>query len=304
MGLLLAYNALRKFYLCLTIVTLLVPSAVFAWGDRGHEITGVIAYARLTATAKRNVDALLASDRDSLTAQDFVSRTNWADEYRDSDRQTTKQRYEQTRNWHFVNIDLATGRVFGCNPKLPPGTPTSAGPARACILDKVDQFTTELRTRSTSRQETLLALKFLMHLLGDLHHPLHAADNRDRGGNDVAVIFGNPQRRDSLHSFWDNYLVQRLGDDARFLGRSLDRQITAAQSQRWTNGTVVDWAKESFAEAKRVTYDFRNNGQAADSGETAIRLDQEYEGRAIPVVREQLVKAGVRLASVLNNSFK
>jgi hypothetical protein len=304
MGLLLPYNPLRELYVFFTVVMLLVPPAVFAWGDRGHEITGVIAYARLTAAAKRNVDALLAGDRDSLTAPDFVSRTNWADEYRDSDRQTTRKRYEQTRNWHFVNIDLETGKVSGCSAKLPPGTPASAGPANACILDKVDQFTTELRSRSTPRRETLLALKFLMHLLGDLHHPLHTADNRDRGGNDVAVVFGNPQRRESLHSLWDNYLVQRLGGDARFIGRSLDRQITAAQAQRWANGSAMDWAKEAFAEAKRVTYDFRKNGDAGASGQPAIQLDAEYEQRALPVVRQQLAKAGVRLARILNESFR
>jgi hypothetical protein len=84
----------------------------------------------------------------------------------------------------------------------------------------------------------------------------------------------------------------------------LDRQITAAQAQQWTHGRAMDWAKEAFAEAKRVTYDFRKSGDAVASGQPAIRLDDEYEQRALPVVRQQLAKAGVRLASVLNESFK
>src|SRR6185437_15800889 len=81
----------------------LPPASLFAWGDDGHEIIGVIAYARLAPAVKKKVDALLATDRDTLTAADFVSRTVWADKYRDSDRQTTKKRYEGTREWHFVD---------------------------------------------------------------------------------------------------------------------------------------------------------------------------------------------------------
>ena len=161
----------QKSWLCLAAILLLFPARLLAWGDLGHEIAGVIAYARLTPAAKGQVDALLASDRDTLTRPDFVSRTTWADEYRDSDRQTTKRRYEQTRNWHFVNIDVDTGRIFGCDRKLPPGTPASAGPAKACIIDKIDQFAAELRDPTTPRRETLIALKFLLHLVGDLHHP-------------------------------------------------------------------------------------------------------------------------------------
>lgn len=295
----------RSAWLFLAAVLLLFPAPLLAWGDLGHEITGVIAYARLTSTAKKQVDALLASDRDTLTRPDFISRTTWADEYRDSDRQTMKRRYEQTRNWHFVNIDIDTGRIFGCNPKLSPGAPASAGPAKACIIDKVDQFAAELRDPATPRREALLALKFLLHLVGDLHHPLHAADNRDRGGNDVMVIFGRPSKRESLHSYWDNYLVQRLGADARAVGGNLGRPITPAQAQTWSKGNAGAWARESFQLAKKTAYEFasrRNGGPAHNVN--AVRLDESYEQRAILVAREQLAKAGVRLASLLNEAFK
>jgi hypothetical protein len=221
----------RNFYLCIAAAMLLLPSPALPWGDRGHEITGVVAYARLTFTAKKNVDALLAADRDALTGGDFVSRTTWADEYRDSDRQTTRRHYEQTRNWHFVNIDIKTGRISGCNRKLPAGTPASAGPANACIIDKVEQFAAELRDRSTPARERLLALKFLLHLVGDLHHPLHTADNGDRGGNDIAAIFASPPQRENLHFYWDNYLVHQLGSDSRAVAT-----LTGPTDQRGAGG--------------------------------------------------------------------
>ena len=294
----------RLFLVALSAI-FIAPEILLAWGDRGHEITGVIAYARLTAPVKRQVDTMLAADRDTLTAKDFVRRTTWADEYRDSDRLSTKKRYETTRNWHFVNIDIASGRIdSACNRKLPPGIAASAGPAKACIIDKVEQFAAELREKSNAENEKLLALKFLLHLVGDLHHPLHTADNRDRGGNDVTVVFGQRARRESLHSYWDNYLVQRLGSNARAAGASLDRQITRAKTDAWAKGTPVDWAKESFNQAKTVAYDFTGQQKLSGAQGGAVRLNTAYEQRAIPIVREQLSKAGVRLASVLNDVLR
>jgi hypothetical protein len=295
---------IRRLFLYSFLATIFVlPASLFAWGDCGHEITGVIAYARLTAPVKKQMNAMLAADRDTLTPGDFVSRTTWADEYRDSDRLTTKKRYETTRNWHFVNIDIATGRIdSGCNRKLPSGVAASAGPAKACIIDKIEQFAAELRDKSSAENEKLLALKFLLHLVGDLHHPLHTADNHDRGGNDVTVVFGDSSRRESLHSYWDNYLVQRLGSDARAVGSSLDGQITTAQAIAWAKGTPTDWTKESFHQAKTIAYDF--TGQQKRTGQNGVRLNSTYERRAVPVVREQLSKAGVRLAALLNAALR
>src|SRR6266545_8285957 len=101
-------SVLRRGLLAFVSMILVIPTpSLFAWGDEGHEIVGVIAYARLTPAVKKNVDGLLAADKDNLTAPDFVSRTTWADKYRDSDRHSTKIRYNATRNWHFVDIEIA-----------------------------------------------------------------------------------------------------------------------------------------------------------------------------------------------------
>jgi hypothetical protein len=119
-----------------------------------------------------------------LTGHDIASEATWADKYRDSDRDTTKIRYEGTREWHFVDIELVQPNLasacFG-HPPLPPGAPASRGPPRACVVDKIDQFAAELRNPATTASEQLLALKFLLHFVGDLHQPLHAADDHDAG---------------------------------------------------------------------------------------------------------------------------
>jgi hypothetical protein len=300
---------IRRTFLTLVLIILAVPTpSLFAWGDEGHEIIGVIAYARLSPAVKKKVDALFAADKDNLTAPDFVSRTTWADKYRDSDRLTTKVRYNATRNWHFVDIEIDNGNLdTACNnhPKLPPGTAASAGPAQDCVVDKIEQFIVELRGPATAKAEKRLALKFLLHLIGDVHQPLHAADNKDRGGNDVAVLFGDRTSAENLHAYWDTHLVQRLGHEPRAVGALLNKQITKAKANDWSKGTPTDWAMGSFAQAKSVVYNFTGEQQFIDDhGGKGERLDTAYDNRALPVVREQLSKAGVRLAAALNDALK
>ena len=180
-------NVNRSFFHCcitivLGVVFLLPTHSLFAWGDLGHQIVGTIAYSRLAPAVKRKVDALLAADKDDLTAADFVSRTTWADKYRESDRQTTKIRYAATRKWHFADIDITTGDIDATcdHPKLPRGTLASAGPASDCVIDKINQFIVELRDPFVVKAEKILALKFLLHLIGDVHQPLHTRQQRPR----------------------------------------------------------------------------------------------------------------------------
>jgi hypothetical protein len=285
-----------------------LPAALFAWGDDGHEIIGVIAYSRLAPAAKKKVDQLLNDDKDPLTAGDFVSRTTWADKYRDSDRNSTRLRYNATRTWHFVDIEITNGDLAAAcsnHPKLPAATLASAGPEKACVVDKIDQFTAELRNASLAKAERLLALKFLLHLIGDAHQPLHAANRKDRGGNDVAVLFGDRTVPDNLHAYWDTHLVQKRGNDVSAVAAALNQRIGQTNAQDWAKGTAADWAKGSFQRAKSVVYNFAGESSIIDAHGVQIqRLDTAYDSRALPTVREQLSKAGVRLAMVLNNLFR
>ena len=161
----------------LAAAMLAAPAPSFAWGDEGHEIVATLAYQRLTPKARKAVDALLVQDKDTLTKPDFVSRATWADKYRDSDRNTTKVRYTATHQWHFVDIETDGGTLqqacFG-RPPLPAGTPASQGPADACAVDKLEQFRQELGDPSTPAAEKTLALKFIVHFVGDIHQPLES----------------------------------------------------------------------------------------------------------------------------------
>src|SRR5277367_4333722 len=133
-----------------------------AWGDLGHKVTALIAYRHLTPAAKAKVDAMLAADTDSLTAPDFASRATWADKYRNGHRETAA--------WHFVDIEIDHPDLGAACFGFPAASqPASAGPAQDCVVDRIEEFEHELASPSTSPAERLLALKFLIHFVGDLH---------------------------------------------------------------------------------------------------------------------------------------
>ena len=121
------------------------------------------------------------------------------------------------------------------------------------MVDKIEQFTGELSDPRTDPEERLVALKFVLHLVGDLHQPLHAADDHDAGGNRKRVVAAG-FRPDNLHHFWDTEWVQRLGTDPRQVADALTGAISDQQRQAWSRGTLSDWVMESFAVACKDAY--------------------------------------------------
>jgi hypothetical protein len=180
--------------------------------------------------------------------------------------------------------------------RSPPGC--SQGPPRACVVDKIDQFTAELGNPATGASERLLALKFLLHFVGDLHQPLHAAVDHDAGGNKklVAAAGLNPG---NLHHYWNVEFVERLGTDPRHVAATLIERILEQQREEWSSGTPADWAVEAFALARRDAYGLL---PPADGHDTCS-LPPSYTEQAERDVALQLSRAGVRLAFVLNQAL-
>jgi hypothetical protein len=224
---------MRILFACLLAVAVTAPHPAFAGGDEGHEIIAHIAEHYLNPIARAKVILLLAGDTDPLTEHDIASEATWADKYRDSDRFTTKFRYQETRLWHFVDIELSepnlTSACFG-HPPLPSGAPASEGPPRACVVDKIDQFAAELGNSGTGASEQLLALKFLLHFIGDVHQPLHADDDHDAGAT-KKIVAGGRLQPGNIHGYWDIEFVERLGSDPNQVAANLIGQISEAQRQ-------------------------------------------------------------------------
>jgi hypothetical protein len=173
------------------------PRTALAWGDDGHKVVALIAQSFLEPDARKRVNALLAADTDSLTPHDIAGAATWADKFRDSNIGGARLK---TRQWHFVDIEITAPDLDAAcfnHPPIPTGTVASDGPADDCVVDKIDEFAAELANPATDHEEQVVALKFLLHFVGDLHQPLHSSDDNDRGGNNKQGICGRLQSRKS-----------------------------------------------------------------------------------------------------------
>ena len=273
-----------------------LPAPASAWGFEGHEIVAALARARLTPAVRAKVDAILAGDADTLTAPDMEARATWADAWRGAG-------HRERASWHFVDLELdhpdLDAACFGR--PAPGGAPASTGPARDCVVDKLDAFTRELAAAGTAPEERLLALKYVLHFVGDVHQPLHAADHQDRGGNCVRISLGG-QRTSNLHAFWDTGVLEPLGPDPDAAAAALSAAITPDEARAWARGSAADWARESYGVARAVAYTL---GTPAGCGreDAPTPLPAGYADRALAAARIQLERAGVRLAWVLNTAL-
>jgi S1/P1 Nuclease len=267
-----------------------------AWGDEGHEVIVLIAQARLEPAVRKAVSALLAADPDSLTRHDSAAAT-WVDKLRNA-----SDARQKTRQWHFVDIDIGAPDLdqacFG-HPPAPSNVSASNGPAQDCVVDKVQAFAPELASPATGPEERIVALRFLLHLVGDLHQPLHASDDHDRGGNDKPVLAAG-FRAGNLHHFWDAALVDRLKPDARTIAADLIGHLSKAEVRAWSQGGVSAWALETFTIGKDDAYGRLPRPDARGR----CPLSDDYIAMAMRDVAVQLAKAGVRLAFVLNTVLR
>jgi nuclease S1 len=270
------------------------PASAFAWGNEGHEIVAAIAQDYLTPQARGKIDQMLAADPDTLTAHDMLEESIWADRYRSA--------HKETGEWHYVDIELDHPDLKAACYDFPAsGSVASQGPAHDCVVNKVSEFVEELRDPATPATERLLALKFLLHFLGDMHQPLHDVDNHDKGGNCVLVSLGGP-RQVNLHSYWDTVVIQGLGDDPQAAAKMLTQRITPENKAAWEKGDPKSWAWEGFEIARTAVYTLGSK-PGCPSDPSPISLPPRYDETARQVATIQLEKAGVRLAAILNRAL-
>jgi hypothetical protein len=288
--------------------------AALAWGDVGHEVVGLVAQANLNPKATAEVARLFATDHDAfkmrdghMTSDAFERQATWADYYRDAER-TGGKTPEQIHSyfWHFVDIELNGGSLenacFGF-PQPAPDVPASRGPDPDCVVNKIEQFAAELGSPGTPDAEKLLALKFLMHFVGDLHQPLHSSDNLDHGGNDEQATVGTTTG--ALHFHWDVTFVQMIGaatgsqnTDPAAIVAAL-REPSDLEKQQWLGPLAPRiWALETYHLAQSYAYNLP--APTTKNNKPVYVLSTSYAKSAVTVASDQLLKAGYRLAAVLN----
>jgi hypothetical protein len=307
---------------CLLVGVLLCqPTVSWAWGPEGHRIIALLADRLLqtqSPAVQKKIANILSTDKSNdWTKTDIASEATWADALREK---SPEGRVAST-NWHYAKLDANNPDLkkacFG-RPALPPLRPASHGPQDDCIVDKIEQFSKELREPDTLESERLMALQFLLNLVGDIHDPLYLIEHNDQNGRCVAVLPPGARTPVRLGVYWDDALVAEAeGRDPITAADKIAAGVTSAELQKWSGGNPEEWAQESYNLAKAVVYDLpteagggkftfpAQKGEPEACGPVPVhRLDTGYRDRAIAAVKEQLAKAGIRLAFVLRESLQ
>jgi hypothetical protein len=262
---------MRAYLLAASLAVMPVQQAM-AWGASGHSVVAEIAQRRLERRALHQIKYLLGGE------VSLASIASWADDI--------EAQRSGTVNWHFVNIPYdATSYI--------PERDCRETPKGDCVINAIERSRATLADRSAPKRQRAEALMFLVHLVGDIHQPLHVADRNDAGGNRVAVTFyGSPM---SLHLVWDVGIIERRSYDWGAHVRQIEQDwLPGKNIAALQEGGPVSWALEAHKAAVEVAYDVQEDHELGDA----------YYQRSLPIVQRQLGLAGIRLARILNEAFQ
>jgi hypothetical protein len=255
--------------LALIVAVTYAPLQTIAWGTQGHRVCGQIAYSYLTPKARKAIDAILGKESLALAG-------NWADFVK------SDPSYSYLSSWHYKDLDKAYSY-----PDLVTYLKSDTG---------VDAYTKllfvmgELKKPNLTKENQLLYLHMLIHISEDVHQPMHVGHTNDKGGNDFKVNwFSSPT---NMHAVWDSQLIdfQQLSytEYASAINHS-----TWAERNAWQKAPVSQWFFESNQIAEKLYTEIK-------PGDV---LNYKYNFTHIEILNQQLLKAGVRLAGVLNSIF-
>lgn len=309
-----------QFLVVCAITSFAAPSAVRAWGCKGHQTVALIAEKYLTPEALKLVDALLSENpidpklkRWCGDARDAMAdASSWPDDVRND---------RKNGPWHYIDIPRGTQR----------GPIEGYCGAEGCVVRAIAEQTAILKDKKTDPMKRADAVRYIIHFVGDLHQPLHAITNADEGGNCVPVKYfrRRPQMRGhsftpNLHGLWDSAILERdmEGADPAEFAETLQAAF-ARDIEGWQKAGihVDDWAWESFDDAESTVYGGLMPKIAVepnvpvhsctDDNNIGERLLHQhivagavYQEAAAPVVEERIAQAGVRLALILNEALK
>lgn len=272
----------RRFARSGALALVLLCGDARAWSDPGHKIICEIAFRLAHQDTRAAIRRLIESDIEFETFSDSCVFPDHP--FRGQPRIRALE--------HYVNLPRDSKGLTSDNcPK-----------ADKCVLTAILNDAKVLSSKDAADADRLIALKSLGHWVGDIHQPLHVSFEEDRGGNNIKV---NGQCSGNLHAAWDNCLVQyAVGPDVSDAVTDLLEGITPELRTRWLASEPRDWANESFAisEAAKTGYCAMDGG-SCNMPAGSVTIGADYLAANEPVVKEQLQKAGVRLARVLDAAF-
>jgi hypothetical protein len=239
-----------------------MPLQAFAWGTEGHQVIANLAHAQLTPKARKEVERLLALE----PGQTMASISTWADEHRNP----------SSAAWHYVNFprDSCT---YEAERDCPDGR---------CVVGAIERQL-EVLASNAPDEKRLTALKYVIHLVGDVHQPLHAGYRDDKGGNTYQLQAF--MRGSNLHALWDSGLLRSLNEDVESLTEKL-RRLPLPTETRDLN--IAHVAVESCRIVALLGF----------YPQRLVGLD--YIERFTPTLEQRLVSAGARLAGFINRAVR
>lgn len=256
---------MKKGLLLLFFASQLALANSLIWGKTGHRVVGEVAQKHLSRKAKKMINGI-------LDGKSLASVANFADDIK------SDTLYNKYYPWHYVNYptDKRYGEV----------TPSSEGD----IVIAIERCIEKVQSSLTPPAEKAFFLKMLVHFIGDLHQPLHAGLEENRGGNDIQIQwFGQGS---NLHRLWDTNLIDQNGMSYTELADNMPN-LSRKDRIELQKGNVFDWVEESHSLANQLY-------ASVESGE---KLGYQYSYAYWSTVEDQLLKGGVRLAAVLNDLF-
>jgi hypothetical protein len=236
---------------------------VMSWGPTGHRVVGAVAEQYLTRKARARLAKI-------LDGQSLALASTWMDEVR------SDSAYDHMADWHWVTIP--DGMSYADTEKNPAGD----------IIATLNRVINELRQGSLNAAEERERVLILIHLVGDLHMPLHVGNGKDRGGNNTRVSWFN--RPSNLHRVWDDEMINETRLSYTEFAASFKRP-SEKQLRLWQQSDILVWAEESKA--------YRDEIYNVGDG----RLSYRYSYQHMPMVRQRLLQAGIRLAGILNSIY-
>lgn len=248
-----------------------LPLQSSAWGILGHRIVGEIAESYLTPKAKAEIQKILGTETVALAS-------TWADFIK------SDSAYKYLNSWHY--IDFPKGLSYAqMQEELNKDTAADA-------YTRINFLVRELKKKNLPQDKKSFYLRLLIHLIGDVHQPLHVSPEGTAGGNDIRLTwFGTPS---NLHRVWDEQLIENQELSYTEYTKAINH-TTALQRKTWQSQPLSQWLFESYTISQQLHAEFTEQNP---------KLSYRYNFDHIATVNEQLLKGGVRLAGVLNEIFR
>ena len=271
-----------------------ISTNALAWGPTGHRTVGEIAEGKLKSSTLKKVKKI-------LKGKSLAQVSTWADEIR-----SEPETYKHTFRWHYTDFPKGMEKHNETN---------SSGQ----LVTSINEQIKTLKNKKSTDDEKEFALKFLVHLVGDLHMPLHVGNGKDRGGNWCHVTFHDKEM--NLHHLWDEGLIDFTKLSFLEMSRFVQEGVSEKELNDYRKGSLSDWANET-KEIRDTVYPpevktSKKNKKKKDNGllsycdrdEDNVKdsmkpeLGYEYSYKFVPVLEKQLLKGGVRLAEILNSQL-